>query len=418
VETKNRRGWLIVVVMFLCLFFVYGSSFASVGVFFKPLIQEFGWSHAQVSLLPTATLIGSTALAPLVGWFLDRIAAQLIVVTGAIVAGCGFLLASQIHSLPILIIAGFLIGAGMAASTQLPAALLITNWFTQRRGVALAVTLCGATAGGAVLTPFLAFVVRRAGWRLAYMTIAAPILLLVVPLVLIVVRTEAGSQSAGSNKGGALQQPAAVEGLEIREAIHGRSFWLIVIGNIFYATVAGAVAIHMIPLLTNRGWTTQKAALWVSVTMTLGVSGKLVLGKVADWINVRFALSTAFAIMAIGCLLLTQAFGTSSVAIAILLYGLTFASPFSLLPMLEAEVFGARHYATLVGIVIMFGAIGGAVGPVLAGRSFDRSGSYTAIFLAFVPLLLFASFVPYACVDFNSEPALVRGIAKSTSTAP
>ena len=51
-----------------------------------------------------------------------------------------------------------------------------------------------------------------------------------------------------------------------------------------------------------------------------------------------------------------------------------------------AELFGTGSHGVLFGIVLFSGTIGGAVGPLLAGRTFDVTGSYQMVFLILAAL--------------------------------
>ena len=51
-----------------------------------------------------------------------------------------------------------------------------------------------------------------------------------------------------------------------------------------------------------------------------------------------------------------------------------------------AELFGTGSHGVLFGIVLFSGTIGGAVGPLLAGHTFDVTGSYQIVFLMLIGL--------------------------------
>jgi MFS family permease len=48
-------------------------------------------------------------------------------------------------------------------------------------------------------------------------------------------------------------------------------------------------------------------------------------------------------------------------------------------PFLLTRYYGLRAFSTLYGITWTFYAIAGAIGPVILGRAFDSTGSYTAL---------------------------------------
>jgi len=67
----------------------------------------------------------------------------------------------------------------------------------------------------------------------------------------------------------------------------------------------------------------------------------------------------------------------------VLVYGLTTGGGLALGPLIVAECFGLRALGTIFGVLGVSAVIGGAIGPVLAGFIFDRTGSYYYAFLIF-----------------------------------
>src|SRR2546430_10114546 len=88
---QERQGWLVVGSLFVTLFLVFGSGYNTAGVFVIPLVNQFGWSRAQVSLLQTALALSAGLVVPLVGWLLGRLGGWVLVATGGAAAGGGFL---------------------------------------------------------------------------------------------------------------------------------------------------------------------------------------------------------------------------------------------------------------------------------------------------------------------------------------
>ena len=50
---QERQSWLIVAGLFVTNLIVFGGGYNTAGVFFPPLLKEFGWSRTQVSILPS-----------------------------------------------------------------------------------------------------------------------------------------------------------------------------------------------------------------------------------------------------------------------------------------------------------------------------------------------------------------------------
>jgi MFS family permease len=76
-----------------------------------------------------------------------------------------------------------------------------------------------------------------------------------------------------------------------------------------------------------------------------------------------------------------------------------------------AEFFGTRVHGALFGTILMFGSIGGAIGPLVAGAVFDATGSYRLAF----GLLLVMALSGFALV---SRLPPMRGPRAAVAAAP
>ena len=84
---KEAPGaWLVVAVLFVSWFFVWGGGANTGAVFFPPLLQHFGWSRARLSSGIAASALSAGAFGLVVGWLLDRMDARKVMVAG--VAHC------------------------------------------------------------------------------------------------------------------------------------------------------------------------------------------------------------------------------------------------------------------------------------------------------------------------------------------
>ena len=48
---RERQGWLIVASLWVTLFIIFGGGYLTAGVFFTPLLKQFGRGRAQLSTL-------------------------------------------------------------------------------------------------------------------------------------------------------------------------------------------------------------------------------------------------------------------------------------------------------------------------------------------------------------------------------
>ncbi len=201
---RERQGWIIVASLFATLLLVFGSGYNTAGVFVTPLIKEFGWKRAKVSFLQSWLAASAGICGPAAGWLLDRVEARIVMVAGAAIAGLAWLLASQAHSYGTLVVAYLLMGLGLTGATLLPASLIIANWFGARRGIAMGMAFAGTSFGGAVMTVVASHAIVWGGsWRTGYLVLAVPMFILVIPIVLLAIRTRPADARRSASIGSA-----------------------------------------------------------------------------------------------------------------------------------------------------------------------------------------------------------------------
>ena len=111
-----------------------------------PAVQvEFGSARGAASLPYTLTMIGFGFGGIMLGRWSDRVGAMKPVVVGAIILGCGSIVASAAGSLWQFAIAqGFLVGVGCSATFS-PLLADTSRWFDRRRGIAVASSRAATT---------------------------------------------------------------------------------------------------------------------------------------------------------------------------------------------------------------------------------------------------------------------------------
>ena len=397
---RERQGWIIVASLFVVLVFVFGSGYNTGGLFFPHLLKHFGWKRAQLSTLQGAALPLSAGLsAPLVGWLLDRFEARVVMVSGVIMTACSFLIASRVDSFGPLFAAYVLLGVGIGAATLLPCAMVIANWFGARRGLAMGLTFAGTSLGGALMTMVGNVAISHGGWRAGYVTLAIPMFIIVIPLIILVVRTRP-PQAEGISVS---QASDALPGFEMREAIRTRSFWMISAAQFFFAAVAAGTGLHLITYLTELGYTPSFAAGMMSLAYVVAAFGKLGMGLFADRVSARIALTINFIATCVGMLLIFNAGRIAVLIPFVLIFGLALGAPLVLVPMLIAESLGLKRFGSIGGVAGIFNTIGAFVGPVGAGKIYDLTGSYTSAFEVFVVMCLIGAAVSFSCRTLESE---------------
>jgi MFS family permease len=331
---------------------------------------------------------------------------RIVMTLGATLAGVSLFGISSATSFSHLLGWYVLLGMGLGGSTMVPASLVITNWFKERRGTVLGVATAGMELGGVIMTLLSAHLITTSGWRTAYIVLAVPIFVIALPLIVIVVRTRPETKAPEG-----IDAPIPLEdGLEVREAFRRRSFWLLGLAQLCFGIGAAGALVHMVPLMLKAGYTAATAALALSSVHALITVGKPTMGVLGDYIGARKALSAALAVCALGILLMGDASQGPILASGILLYGFMLATPVALVPVILLDIAGPRSLGPLFGLLFFTQTIGAAVGPVIVGRMFDVSGGYMAGYALSAAIFFGAAISVLGCVEtYALAPAAVAG---------
>jgi MFS family permease len=383
-------GWYIVAVCFLVNFVVFGISVNTFTVYVKPIQADLGWSRGQISLAISLGAVAMGLAAPFIGRLLDRIGAKPAMASGAAIVGLCTMLLSRTQSLPWFYSMFVASGIGQGAATIIPISLVISNWFSAKRGKALGIAMTGTGLGAMLMVPVTSWLVVHWGWRTSYL-IAGCIILSMVPVNLLFIRTRPSDLGLLPDGGVSAQaETPAAEGLGVPEAIRTQAFWMIGAMMVLAGVVAMGVGVHLMPYLTDIGHAEARASLIIAGISGMTVIGKIGMGSIADRWGVRPAVALAFGLILIGILLLMGA-GRLGIAFAFaIVYGFAIGTPLIVNPALTAELLGLAHFGAVFGILTLLNTGGAALGAVLTGRLYDLAGSYTPAFLLFTALAVAA----------------------------
>jgi sugar phosphate permease len=397
-------GWHIVAVCFAVNFVVFGISVNTFTVYVKPIESELGWSRGEISLAMTLGALAMGMAAPLIGRLIDWLGARSVMAAGVGMVGVGSILLSRSESLSHFYAVYAAAGVGQGAATIIPISLVITNWFSAKRGKALGIVMTGTGLSAMVMVPVTTWIVVTWGWRTSYL-IMGYVMLLVVPLILLFIRTRPSDVGLLPDGGKVRNEaPAVVDGLTAPEAFKTPAFWLIGCMMLLGGLVAMGIGVHLMPYLTDIGYAEATASLIISIIAGLTVVGKLGMGFIADRWGIRGAVALTFGIIVIGILLLMGAKDFPVACIFAVVYGFAIGAPLIINPALTAECMGLKHFGTLFGTLTLLSTTGVAVGSVLSGAIYDSMKTYIPAFRLFIALAVIAGI----CGVMAREPRVAQ----------
>jgi len=370
--------------------------FYSLGVFIKPLQAAFGWSRAEVSLVPLVAILCSAVLSPLVGGFADRFGPRRVGAASLVGLALGFFLLSRSGGVFGLFLATtcFLAIAG-AGSSPVVFSRLVTLWFDRARGLALGIAASGAGVAGIAVPRLLPGFVAAHGWRAGYALLAF-LPLLAVPVVLLMARDGAGASAAAPMLAGCTPGQARAQA----------RFWRMGLAFFLVALAGGGFIVHFIPLLSDAGFSPARAGGTAALAGFAIIAGRLGTGLAVDRMFAPLVAAAIFAISACGCVLLALG-GARWGAAAAVMVGFSFGAEVDLVAFLAARYFGLRSIGAVFGMLYACFTAGVAAGPLLAGVLHDVTGSYRASLLTQAACLAAAALLA-ATLGRYPAPVAVR----------
>jgi MFS family permease len=378
-------GWRVVLAACLGVMAGFGSLFVyTFAVFVKPLSAEFGWKREAISLGFGLAAVTLGLISPLLGRWIDRFEPRRIILPCMTVYCCAILslafLPSRLWQFYLTCIVLGAVGNGAA---HLAYSRSISTWFQQRLGTALAFVMVGAGLGAMILPVVAQAIITRSGWRAAYLSLGCLALLLGLPLSWRYVRERGLARHESA--------PVSHSGMTWQQGLRSPALRIIV-AVLFVSSISmnGAIT-HLSALLTDRGITPRDAALCASMLGGSSLVGRIGVGWLLDRLfGARVALAVNL-ITAAGIFLLARATSFPAGCVAAALIGVGAGGEAAITPYLLTRYFGLRAFSTLYGLTWTFYAAAGAIGPVILGRAFDLTGSYSSLLITLAVALSFAA---------------------------
>ncbi len=377
-ETESRRayrGWRIVAVCFVAAVFSWGLGFYGQSVFLAELIRAHGWSTSLVSIAFTAYYLASAVMVAFVGDAIARIGARNVLLVGALAFAASTAALGALDRPWQLFAALLVMSVGWAAMSVGAISAIVSLWFQARRGLAIAIALTGASAGGILVVPPLQALIHAVGFARGALIAAAVMLAVLAPLAFLVGRPPAPAAA------GAASAPA--EWTRARAA-RSPAFWSVTLPFMILFTTQVAFLVHEVAVFTPRLGATG-ASYAVALTAGAAIAGRLVLGAFIDRLDVRLAAGVSVATQAAAMGLAAYAQDAAALYLAAAVYGLSVGNVVILPTLIFQREFQAASFTTLMAFQSALCQFSSAFGAAALGLLRDAAGGYAG------PLLISAA---------------------------
>jgi MFS family permease len=352
------------------------------GIFFGPLLDEFGWTRAVTSgAMSIAALVGSV-FNIIGGRLSDRFPPGLLIAIGSFFTGLGLILLSQI-SAPWQLSACFCVIAIGGSVYLIPITSTVARWFIKRRGMMTSILISALGTCEMVMPLVARWLISSYGWRTSYIIMGVFVFVVIFTASFVIKRDPSKMGLIPYGGSGDKQTNIRLQGggLSLSESMHTRDFWIFIAVMICYFFSQAAVSTHIVIHATGLGFSRVAAVNILLISGAMYIISLNITGNLVERIGKRNAVALGFILQAValfGYMASTQIWMLYASAV---LFGLGRGSAMAPMPLLMADLFGLKAFGVIQG-AIFTGAIAGSMfGPILTGYIFDLQGSY---FLAFL----------------------------------
>ena len=408
-----RQEWRTYPMLPIAAAFGYATSVIHIygfGPYVVPVSTEFGWSRSMATAGISLATIVQAFFGILVGLAVDRFGPRPFALLGILAVPVAFALI------------GFATGSdlnwyllwGILSICVLPVQATIwtsavASRFTASRGLAFAVTLCGASIAATVFPVMGSYLIGEYGWRTAVALQGGLWFVIAFPIIFIFFRSafdrDAGAKSGQDTK----PVPRDMPGATLREGIFSSIYIRLFVACLLFTFTILALVVHFVPIMTDRGVDPVMAAGLAALIGIFSLIGRLTTGLLLDRFPASLVGAVVFLLPVGSCLLLLL--GVDSyvgLALAAIFIGLTLGAEIDVVVYLLSHHFGLKNFGGLYGGLLAALSIGTAAGPLAASAVFDRTGSYSPFLWAVLGFMAASSVaiatLPHKAKDWSAEP--------------
>ena len=374
-----------------------GTQSSIFGVFFKPMLTEFGWTRAETALAFALLLIVQAILAVTMGWLTDRFGPRIVVTVFGSFLGICYLLMSQVNTIWQFQLNYALVGGIGMSALVVPVMATVARWFVERRGLMTGIVQTGTAIGGLIFAPLTGWLILTYGWRFSYIILGIIVLVGIITSGLFLRRAPKdigqlpdginGTTPSGINPRSASTQGV---GLSLLKAVRTSQFWVIAGLYFSFGFNRSAFLTHIAAHVQDLGFSLAAGANVLAACAGASIIGRIGMGRVADTIGNRKVLMIGFAattVVLIWGLITRDLWGLFLFA---LVFGFGWGAQAVTRFAITSEIFGLASLGVMMGVLTLAEAVAAGFGSYFGGYIFDVAGSYQPIFFMGIALSIIA----------------------------
>ena len=432
-------GWFIVAVCFVVIAMV-SPLISSFSIFYVAVLHDFNWSRGSTAIALSIHLVLGGMTSPFAGGLIDRFGPRRVMPMGALLTAGALLWLSQSTALWQFYVAfGVLAAIGSTMLHIVPLTTIVSNWFVRNRGAAIGIVTAGSGAGQLVLLPLLQYLINRIGWRDSYLLLGTAILVIPTTLILLFLYSRPGDRGLSADdemrqrrkreevdvvveedgkvmerKRGIVRKNEVIivdqdwvdTEWTVGKALRTFRFWALTLVTAMFAAGFFLISVQLVAYLEDKGYSKILAASIVGLQGFINVGGKFFGGLLCDRIGREKTLTLSIVVF-VACIVLLYIAGLAVSPFIIyafaFCYGMGYGMALPALMTSAADLFHGKHFGSILGVMILGGFLGGAIGTWLGGYFFDLTHSYGVNFLVAASVMVIS-----ALLIWKARPGRVR----------
>ena len=381
-EPRFFYGYIVVMVSTVVLVVIFAVHY-SFGVFFKPMLNEFGWTRAMTSGAYSLSWILQGVSAIVSGGLTDRLGPRLVITLYGLLTGLGFLLTSQISTIwHLYLFYGVIVGIGIGG-IFVPLTSTVARWFIARRNTMTGIVVAGVGIGTLVGAPVANQLISTYDWHVSYMIMGSIVLIVVVSAAQFLRRdpSKMGQVPYGYHESEEQGQKIVTKGLSLRESACTWQFWVVFAMFLSFGFCLYVIIVHIAPHATDLGISAASAANFLATIGAASIVGKVVMGNAGDRIGNKYVYVICFILLSASLFWLMSVTEVWMFYLFAIVFGFAYGGIATSMSPLVATLFGIRSLGLIFGATNNGFTIGATIGPFVAGYIFDVTSSYRLAFL-------------------------------------
>ncbi|MFZ5987843.1 MAG: L-lactate MFS transporter [Bacillota bacterium] len=371
----------------------------------KALIKELNWSSTKASLPYTVCIAAFAFVMIFAGRLQDVKGPRTGATLGGVLLGGGLILSGLVKD-PFLMTLTFGVmgGAGIGfcyAATTPPA----VKWFSlEKKGLISGIVVSGVGFAAVYISPLTNILIGNYGVSRAFVILGVGALLILLVLAQLLINPPQGysAKSEGAktkeNSAGTVEKKQ----YSFKEMLKTITFYKLWIMYAFTAS-AGLMVIGHLAIIAKKQAQWENGFYLVVLLAVFNTLGRIIGGIVSDKYGHIGTMRITFLIQAVNMFLFAKYLTAGSLAIGAALTGLSYGALFSIFPVATAEYYGTKNLGVNYGLLFTSWGCAGVIGPLLAGRIYDSTGSYTISYIVSAVLLIVAGLMTFTFIKSSDK---------------